>query len=202
MSTIQPGMRFGALTVTTEPEKLRVHAKCDCGRSVTTRVDMLRSGKKTSCSQGACRKPGAPRRKLFAPGTVIGELTVLGEGPLQTTSSSTATTSICRCSCGTEVTVANSYLRLKGAKPHACRACKKKLRKQGAAGSPHAASPPAANPVEAPPPPIVGGWPLPAHVKLRSTIMSAAERAAQRQYERNWQARMNAARSGVVGGEA
>ena len=102
---VQPGQRFGRLTVLRETRQVTANrpngrraavCTCDCGTVVTVQIANLVSGA-ASCG---CTRQGR-RTQVAEPGQVFGRLTVECEAPVRTGSRLID----CMCQCGTSVTL-------------------------------------------------------------------------------------------------
>jgi len=112
---IEPGDTFGRLTVVgragyDSSKKPLWECKCSCGGTAKTRASRLKSGNTRSCGclvkENAAER-GRNSRIEIAPGTVFGQLTVLG---LAGSDKQRVSMSHCKCSCGKEKKVRNVSL--------------------------------------------------------------------------------------------
>ena len=120
------GRCFGRLLVLEHAPKIdryaRFRCRCDCGALTEVRGSHLRAGHVRSC--GCLRQrgveAGAATTKDMT-GKRIGRLVVIGRaGSEQIKGDSSLALSSCRCSCGSNVTVAGAHLRRGSVKSCGC----------------------------------------------------------------------------------
>src|SRR3990167_6387356 len=125
------GRRFGQLLVTKLVGPRRWLCRCDCGRQVIRRADVLQNQRtkiahRQSCGQGPCKQDSNLKGKVFGKWTVVRLAGKDKWGQL---------TWWCRCSCGKRKVVHGGVLRRGYSKSCGCLRKARKLRASRAPGT-------------------------------------------------------------------